>query len=141
MATNAARKIVVGYDGSENAHVAVDWAVANAKSGDTVVVVHSWHPVMPPTEFAMPIAVDDTYAHKMLDAEKTRIAAAAKAANITVEAKFFADDPRNTLLNEKSDLIVLGARGHKGVAGLMLGSVADYVARHSETPVVIVPHK
>jgi len=39
----------------------------------------------------------------------------------------------------KSDLIVVGARGHGAVMGLLLGSVADYVSRHAKVPVVIVP--
>jgi nucleotide-binding universal stress UspA family protein len=39
----------------------------------------------------------------------------------------------------KSDLIVVGARGHGAVMGLLLGSVADYVSRHASVPVVIVP--
>ena len=49
------------------------------------------------------------------------------------------NDPRNALLGLKSDLIVVGARGHGAVLGLLLGSVADYVSRHAKVPVVIVP--
>jgi nucleotide-binding universal stress UspA family protein len=50
-------------------------------------------------------------------------------------------DPRTALIDEKSDMIVIGARGHSGVVGLLLGSTADYVSRHATVPVVIVPAK
>ena len=39
-----------------------------------------------------------------------------------------------------ADLVVIGAKGHTGLSGLILGSVASYVAAHSKVPVVIVPH-
>jgi nucleotide-binding universal stress UspA family protein len=35
------------------------------------------------------------------------------------------------------DLIVVGTHGHRGIARVMLGSVADRVARHAECPVLI----
>lgn len=38
-----------------------------------------------------------------------------------------------------ADLIVLGKRGHGGFLGLLLGSVANQVANHANSPVVIVP--
>lgn len=40
---------------------------------------------------------------------------------------------------ERSSIIVVGKRGHGGFLGLVLGSVADQVARHATCPVVIVP--
>jgi nucleotide-binding universal stress UspA family protein len=50
-------------------------------------------------------------------------------------------DARNALQNAKADLVVVGARGHSGLSGLLLGSVADYISKHSDVPVVIVPTK
>jgi nucleotide-binding universal stress UspA family protein len=35
--------------------------------------------------------------------------------------------------------LVIGARGHSGIAGILLGSVADYITRHATVPVVVVP--
>lgn len=40
--------------------------------------------------------------------------------------------------SEAADLIVLGSRGRSNVAALLLGGVADGVASHSETPVLLV---
>jgi nucleotide-binding universal stress UspA family protein len=36
-----------------------------------------------------------------------------------------------------ADFILLGARGHSGLAGLLLGSVADRVLRHAQCPVLL----
>jgi len=38
-----------------------------------------------------------------------------------------------------ADVVVLGTRGRSGLERLLLGSVADGVARRSTVPVVLVP--
>jgi nucleotide-binding universal stress UspA family protein len=90
---------------------------------------------------AMSYTFDDTGARTILDSENKRIAKVAESRDITIKTHFENNDPRNALLDLKSDLIVVGARGHGAVLGLLLGSVADYVSRHAKVPVVIVPTK
>lgn len=141
MTTNSAgkRRIVVGVDGSPNSAKAIDWAISFAHSGDTVVLLSAWSPVVVPAEMAMSYTFDDTGARTILDEENKRVSQAAANRGISLAVHFENNDPRNALLDTKCDLLVIGSRGHAGVMGLLLGSVADYVARHSKVPVVIVP--
>lgn len=139
MGSNSHRRIVVGVDGSRNSAKAVDWAVGTASSGDTVVLLSAWSPVIVPAEMAVTYSFDDAGARKILDEERTRVSEAAKTRGVDLDVQFETTDPRTALLGAKADTIVIGARGHGGVMGLLLGSVADYVARHSKVPVVIVP--
>jgi nucleotide-binding universal stress UspA family protein len=39
-----------------------------------------------------------------------------------------------------AQLAVVGARGHGGFTGLLLGSVSQAVLRHAACPTAIVPH-
>ena len=133
------RRIVVGVDGSANSQKAVEWAVANAHRGDTVVMLTGWHPVVPPPEMAVAYADDDTSMRAVLDTETKKAQKRAEGTDVVVEAKFEHIDPRTALMDEKCDMIVVGSRGHSGIAGLLLGSTTDYVARHAKVPVVIVP--
>lgn len=135
------RRVVVGVDGSENATNAVNWAISNGKPGDTVVLLTGWHPVIPPPEMAVAYVDDDSGMRKILDDQTAAAKKTAEGTGVVVESKFAHVDPRTALLDEKCDLVVVGARGHSGLAGLLLGSTADYVARHSRVPVVIVPKK
>lgn len=133
------RQIIVGVDGSPNSENAVDWAIAYAHAGDTVTLVSAWSPIIVPAEMAVSYTFDDTGARTILDTEHKRITNAAAGRDITVNTHFENNDPRNAILGLTSDLIVVGARGHGAVLGLLLGSVADYVSRHAKVPVVIVP--
>lgn len=136
----SSRRIVVGVDGSKNSLQAIDWALQNAHEGDTLVLVSAWSPVVVPADMAVSYTFDDTGARALLDAEVKRVTPLAEAHGLKVESIFDNVDPRTALLAAKSDMIVVGSRGHGGLAGLVLGSVADYVSRHSKVPVVIVPH-
>jgi nucleotide-binding universal stress UspA family protein len=137
--TAGKRRIVVGVDGSPNSAKAIDWAISFAHSGDTVVLLSAWSPVVVPAEMAMSYTFDDTGARTILDEENKRVSQAAANRGVSLAVHFENNDPRNAILDTKSDLIVVGSRGHGGVMGLLLGSVADYVSRHAKVPVVIVP--
>lgn len=135
------RRILIGVDGSDNSDSAITWAVGNAHQGDTLVLLTGWHPVIPPPEMAVAYTDDDSAMRRILDDKVVGARKAAEGTGATVESKFSHVDPRTALLDEACDLIVLGARGHSGLAGLLLGSTTDYVVRHARVPVVIVPKK
>lgn len=52
-------------------------------------------------------------------------------------------EPHKEILNVaeqwKAELIVMGTHGRSGITRLLMGSVADYVLRHSKVPVLITP--
>lgn len=63
----------------------------------------------------------------------------ARARGITLKKSLVHGDARDALKVEDVDFVVIGARGHGALAGMLLGSVADYVVHHSSVPVVVVP--
>ena len=139
MTTRSSQRIVVGTDGSPNAHRAISWAVENAHEGDTVVLVHAWQPFVYGSELAMAYTIDDAEAGKILEADYNSFASRAAERKITLEKVLVQADARTALKNQKPDLLVVGARGHGAFLGALLGSVTDYYARHSDVPVVVVP--
>jgi nucleotide-binding universal stress UspA family protein len=55
---------------------------------------------------------------------------------------FVDGDPRTTIVDAaaelRADLIVMGTQGRSGLDRIVLGSVAEYVVRHSAVPVLTV---
>ena len=137
--TSGKRRILVGVDGSPNSAKAIDWAISFAHSGDTVIMLSAWSPIVVPAEMATAYTFDDTGARNVLEAESKRVSQVAANRGVSLAQHFENNDPRNALLSTSCDMIVVGSRGHGGVMGLLLGSVADYVSRHAKVPVVIVP--
>ena len=137
--TSGKRRILVGVDGSPNSAKAIDWAISFAHSGDTVILLSAWSPIVVPAEMATAYTFDDTGARNVLEAESKRVSQIAANRGVSLAQHFENNDPRNALLSTSCDMIVVGSRGHGGVMGLLLGSVADYVSRHAKVPVVVVP--
>lgn len=137
--TSGKRRILVGVDGSPNSAKAIDWAISFAHSGDTVILLSAWSPIVVPAEMATAYTFDDTGARNVLEAESKRVSQVSANRGVSLAQHFENNDPRNALLSTSCDMIVVGSRGHGGVMGLLLGSVADYVSRHAKVPVVIVP--
>ncbi|MET8362840.1 universal stress protein [Micromonospora sp. NPDC005194] len=139
-------EILVGYDGSTDASVALDWALVEAeRSGQPVrlayvfewLTVASW--VGPGV--APGVWPDDT-ARRQADDLVRKAAADAAAAHpgLTVTGEVY-DGPPALVLQERSadaGLLVLGSRGHGGFGGLLAGSTAVAVAAHAHCPVVVV---
>ncbi|HLZ36301.1 MAG TPA: universal stress protein [Mycobacteriales bacterium] len=137
-------RIVVGVDGSPGSHAALRWAAEEAsRRGAYLVAVHSWDfpyatplaglpAMLPPNELqeAAERLVDDTIT-EALGPEPA----------VKIERVALAGSPAAVLLEhaKNADLLVVGARGHGGFVGLLLGSVSHQVVAHATVPTVVVP--
>ena len=76
--------------------------------------------------------------NKLVERIKSIVAKAAFTVTTAIEE----GDPRFAIVDHadqwKADLLVLGSHGRKGLGRLLIGSVAEYVARHAHCSVLIV---
>jgi nucleotide-binding universal stress UspA family protein len=135
-------RIVVGIDGSANAASALRWALDYARPGDEVVALGCWDiPVMTGYE-AFVVDGDEIEAsmRRVLD-EEVDAAESVDGAAGRITRLVRRGDPRSVLRDEaaRADLLVLGSRGHTGVAELLLGSTTSALVHKPLCPVVVVP--
>ncbi|MEV4489684.1 universal stress protein [Micromonospora coxensis] len=139
-------EILVGYDGSTDATLALNWALDEARhSGRPVrlVYVFEWLTVAGwiGPGVAPGIWPDETARRQVEElVRKAAADAAAERPGVTVHGDVL-DGPPALVLQERSadaGLLVLGSRGHGGFAGLLAGSTAVSVTAHAHCPVVVV---
>jgi len=139
--------IVVGTDGSDDAHRALDWAMREAADRHTMLTVLAIVPAMASPWTGNPLAVPDSehaVRHAREAAEQAVSAVAGQLGDrrpesVSVEASV--GYPAQALIeaSHDADLVVVGSRGTGGFASLLLGSISTQVAHHAACPVVIVP--
>jgi len=139
-------RIVVGIDGSEGSRAALRWAIGEAVlRGAAVEAVSAFHVPYAGAASVMPLMLDPKDFQVSADAilakalEEVGDEAARLATPITSRA---VEGPASTVLVEvgrDASLLVVGARGHGGLAGMLLGSVSRQVTEHATVPVVVVP--
>ncbi|MEU9591681.1 universal stress protein [Streptomyces sp. NPDC048219] len=124
--------VVLGVDGSADSDRAVDVAFTEAAQRRAeLVAVHAWRPggaAGPDSEAA---------ARRLAQVVDVR---AAGRPDVTVRGDLVRGTARDVLLDASraAQLLVVGARGRGGVAGLLLGSVSQTVMTHAHCPVVTV---
>lgn len=144
---SVAEAVVVGVDGSEASTEAVRWAADVARQRDLRLrVIHAYGLAGRyfAGEMATPAHVFDDVAEDARKLVEEAVAAARDAApGVTVEGDPADRAPAPLLieLSGAAKLIVLGASGLGGFAGMLAGSTAVGVAAHASCPVVIVRHR
>lgn len=133
-------RIVVGFDGSPSSLVAVNWALTEACLRDAVLALCH---VVPGRRASGEIREGDVrqaVAERVL-ATGVRYASR-RAPTVEVISELVAGRAAERLVDAASGatLLVVGARGEGGFAGLQLGSVSAQVARHAHGTVIIVPN-
>jgi nucleotide-binding universal stress UspA family protein len=137
-------QIVVGVDGSEHSVDALRWAAEEARLRNaTLKVVASFAtPIMSTGyEVAAPDPSDLAAAsNTMLGAaiDTIREDGVLDGVDVVTEALEGHAGEQLIRLSADADLLVVGARGHGGFLGLLMGSVTTYVVNHAVCPVVVV---
>jgi nucleotide-binding universal stress UspA family protein len=136
--------IVFGHDGSKCAQEALQWAGRMALRADVDLhVVRSWSMTTAPR----PSTWSPGYVPPLVDWEKAvldevtgHVAAAGLDPKVRVTCHVVHKAPAPALIAAAAgaNLLVVGARGRGGFAGLLLGSVSDQVVHHAPCPVTVV---
>jgi len=143
-------RILAGIDGSAQGEHALRHAVGLAKAcGAALRIVHvvdmGWLPVGPELGIDIERLIDSRRANgKKLLADAVELARKAGfAAQARLVETAAPTQPAAALLEEATswpaDVVVLGTRGRSGLERLLLGSMADGVARRSTIPLTLVP--
>lgn len=136
-------RVVVGFDGSAPAVLALDRAADEARRRSTALeILSGW----PWNRHPLPeYGVQDeegrlrySSARRMMDAAEER--ARRRAPDILIVQSLTSEPAAQALLRCGSEaaLTVVGTRGHGGFTGLLLGSVALRLAAHCVTPLMVV---
>jgi universal stress protein A len=142
---STATKILVAIDDPKSSEATLHSLVAQFDPRDTeVLVLH----VVEPLTIAVSPQMAAGYAPELeaqLKDARMLVERAAKtlvAAGFKVETEVREGDSREMIIDSakrwRADLIVMGSHGRKGLTRLLLGSVAETVARHAPCSVEIV---
>ncbi|MFH0517898.1 universal stress protein [Streptomyces sp. M41] len=144
---NPSGPVLLAVDGSPASRGAVEFAFAQASlHGTDLIALHAWNartdraydgPSDPPF-----VTYDE---HRLRDEEQRVLAEALgglgeRYPDVDVRRSLVRGRVRHTLIEASADagLVVAGARGRGGFAGLLLGSVSQALLHHARCPVAVV---
>lgn len=139
------RHILVAYDGSSQARMALDRAIdmARAASSRLSILTVYQTPIVWSTGLAMPIEPPGVGEREALDRLLREAVESAKERGLSdVRGELLQDHPAEAILHfadiEHVDLVVMGSRGQSATSRLLLGSVSDAVMHHAHVAVLVV---
>jgi nucleotide-binding universal stress UspA family protein len=138
--------VVFAYDGSELAKLAIDEAAYQLAPGRAALVLTVWHPFDVGFVPAGDVRFDAAQIADVKEAaEHTAAEGASRAAAAGFDARSAVTEAAPTWKGivtvadeHDSSLIVLGSHGRNGLAGALIGSVAEAVSAHSRRSVLII---
>lgn len=144
MNTASSRPVVVGYDGSTSSLAALEAGAAEAMAlGAPLRLVHAYvWPILYSSLANVPYHAGEwapapsTVA--MLQRVANRLTTEHPGLVVTTEVVAGGGGPVLVDASAEAALLVVGASGIGGVAGLLAGSVAPHVASHAHCPVLVV---
>jgi nucleotide-binding universal stress UspA family protein len=135
-------EVVVGFDGSLHARVALTWALTHLRPSAKITVVRAFtsasvvgDPLSPSPE------TSEASALRELEDEVAAVLADLDA-HPSGELLVIPGDARKALRTTAADadVLVIGSRGHGVLDQLLLGSVAAALVHHPTIPTIVVPH-
>jgi nucleotide-binding universal stress UspA family protein len=144
-ATETVGPIVVGIDGSPPSLTALRWAAAQAtrESLELHIVVAWSMPTMLGWSVPLPENFDPIEpAEAALEEARRSLGDEYRAlvVHTHVEEGLASRILVDTAQTLGASLLVVGARGHGELTGLLIGSVSEYVATHAKCTVVVARH-
>jgi nucleotide-binding universal stress UspA family protein len=140
--------ILVGIDGSGHSQRALEWAMKEAALRHVPLTVLTVHEAITGYYGGVATYPDDTarteHAQVAAQTETDKVLAGLDGPHPeSVTVKAVHGFPVDELIGagKDADMIVVGSRGAGGFTRLMMGSVAEQVARHASRPVLVVPHE
>jgi nucleotide-binding universal stress UspA family protein len=144
--TGYGQKIVVGLDGSPGSTSALGWAMREAPlRSASVEALYVWQ--TPSLAYSAPGFIPfseaeiEDHGRRALEGS---VSVLPDARDVKVYLRVDEGNPAEVLAKSACEpavvMLVVGTRGHGGVAGLLLGSVSHSLTHTSSKPLVIVPH-
>jgi len=142
-------RILLAYDDSPEARLALDYACALARDGAQLIVAHA------AAENAALVSAVTPYGFTEIDSQPLgaeleeqsstileRALEACTKAGVSAEGVFLGASPMQSITElaraRDTQLTVVGTHGRSGVVRTVLGSVAEEILRKSEVPVLLV---
>lgn len=145
-AENRELGVLVGFDGSKHAVLALHYAARAAQRGEIPLTVVS--------AYTVPVGVYTALA-ALPDAEEARVKSQIAQGTLEEAREYLKDYPGEVTyraeggdaagvlveLSERAQLVVVGARGRGGFLGRLLGSVSSALPAHAKCPTAVVPRQ
>lgn len=137
-----ADRILVAFDGSEQARRALEFAVGEWPDAafTLLYIIDPARAGSSPTA-GVPSGAEEWYEGEKRDAEST-LADGAALVGREVTTDIVVGRPAQSVVDyaddHGTDIVVVGSHGRQGLSRVVLGSVAEEVVRHSPVPVTVV---
>jgi len=141
-------KFAVGFDGSDAAKRALEFALGHAKAhGGSVVLIHvlEWSPY----SFLTPTELEERHKRRQEELDRAETAVmkpvldalgdSGVSVDTIIKYGHIADTLNEVAAANNATQIVIGRNGHSGIGSRVFGSVAGHLVQTSPVPCTIVP--